>query len=140
MLFEVKKVDEEFHGEFLQDFLPDRIIDIHTHVWLDEHRSGRNDRRRIATWPDRVAKDDSIADLLETYRLMFPGKKVTPLIFPSVLSPADAMDKQNDCVRACAEKHHVPALIWSVPEWSRTDNARREGRRPQPTSVSDQRQ
>lgn len=121
MLFEVRKVDEETYNERLRDFIPDTIIDIHTHVWLDEHRSGKSDDRRLATWPDRVAKDNPLEDLLETYRLMFPGKRVTPLVFPSVLSAADSLHGQNEYARTCAEKHGVPALIWSVPEWSMSE-------------------
>ncbi len=125
MLFEVKEIDKRVYNDQLRDFLPDTIIDIHTHVWLDQHRSGRNDRRRIATWPDRVAKHNPIHELLETYRLMFPGKRVTPLIFPSVLSPKDDIERQNEYVRACAERHHVPALIWSVPQWSASELEKR---------------
>ena len=36
---------------------------------------------RAVTWPQRVALDNSIEDLQETYRLMFPDKSVLPLIF-----------------------------------------------------------
>ena len=118
MLFEVRDVDREIYGGQLRAFLPDTIIDVHTHLWLAEHRSGSGDNRRVATWPDRVARDSPIDELLETYRLMFPGKEVTPLIFPAVVSPADALDEQNEYVRASAEKHRLPALIWSVPGWS----------------------
>ena len=32
-LFEVKEVDRTFYRDKLQNFLPERIIDVHTHVW-----------------------------------------------------------------------------------------------------------
>jgi hypothetical protein len=32
-LFEVKKVDANFYEAYLRDFLPDRIVDCHSHVW-----------------------------------------------------------------------------------------------------------
>jgi len=37
-LFDVKDVDRRFYREKLQSFLPDRIIDVHTHVWLKNFR------------------------------------------------------------------------------------------------------
>ena len=34
-LFEVKDYDKKVYEEELKDFLPDKILDVHTHVWLD---------------------------------------------------------------------------------------------------------
>ena len=34
-LFEVTDLDKKIYEEELKDFLPDRIFDVHTHVWLD---------------------------------------------------------------------------------------------------------
>ncbi len=117
-LFEVTDLDRAFYAERIRDFLPDRIIDIHTHVWLAEHRSAVEDDRRVTRWPDVVAKHCSIEDLLETYRLMFPDKHVTPLIFPSVLSGNDDLTAQNRYASDCSRDHGVPALIWSIPTWT----------------------
>ena len=118
MLFQVTDTDRQVYAEQIEGFLPDKIIDIHTHVWLAEHRAGQNDDRRLATWPDRVARAGPIEELLGTYRLMFPGKQVTPLIFPTATSPRDDLDAQNAYVQHCADEHQVPALIWSLPSWS----------------------
>jgi len=61
--------------------LVEKTIDIHTHIWLDEFRDGiKNDAVRSAKWPSVVARDNSIEDLVDTYRLMFPGKHVTPMV------------------------------------------------------------
>ncbi len=63
-----------FYETRLRDFLPDRLIDIHTHVWLESIRGDRMDRDdRTVTWPARVAPENPIEDLLETYRLMLPS-------------------------------------------------------------------
>ena len=35
-LFEVKDLDKKIYVEELKDFLPDKILDVHTHVWLKE--------------------------------------------------------------------------------------------------------
>ena len=51
-LFEVKDVDRRFYREKLQDFLPGRIIDVHTHVWKAEHaRLGPDAFARVVSWP-----------------------------------------------------------------------------------------
>ena len=87
-LFTVTDYDKKVYEEELRDFLPDRMIDIHTHIWLESLRPKKvlpGEVRRTVTWPDLVARDNSIEDLMETYRLMFPGKDVTPLIFTRML-------------------------------------------------------
>jgi len=124
-LFEVKPDDRKVYEERIRDFLPERIIDVHTHVWLERFRSSYNDPRRIVTWPDRVAKDSPIEELLATYELMFPGKKLTPLIFGAVLSRRDDLDGNNQYIAESMRKHHVPGLIWSVPQWSGEELERR---------------
>ena len=115
-LFEVKAVDKEFYNN-IKDFLPPEMIDIHTHVWLDEFRNPKKSSLLgNVTWPSRVAKDNSITDLVATYRLMFPDKKVTPLIFGS-LEMEDDFDKANRYIRESAEKFNFPSLIFAKPDW-----------------------
>ena len=66
-LFEVKPIDREFYTQRLQSFLPTCIIDIHTHVWLNQFQSKQTpEQLRAVTWPHRVALDNSVEDLMET--------------------------------------------------------------------------
>jgi len=116
--FEVKAVDREVYEQQLQDFLPPRIIDVHTHVWLDRFKSQKGESLRAVTWPHRVARDNSIEDLMATYHLMFPGREVMPLIFGNALSFDDDIHGGNQYVSECAEKYRVPALIFADPRWS----------------------
>jgi predicted TIM-barrel fold metal-dependent hydrolase len=121
-LFEVKPVDLDFYRQRLQSFLPARLIDIHTHVWLDKFKSHQEEENlRAVTWPSRVARDNSIEDLMETYRLMFPDKKVLPLIFGHALSLGDDIDGGNEYVRECARRYRIPALIFADPRWSEVE-------------------
>ncbi len=118
-LFEVKLIDREFYQQFLKDFLPGSLIDIHTHVWLDRFKSRqREECIRSTTWPRRVALDNSIEDLTETYELLFPGKKVTPLIFGNTSAREDDIDGGNEYVNRCAAKSHFPSLIFADPRWN----------------------
>ncbi len=119
-LFEVKNIDREIYAKRLRDFLPDDIIDIHTHVW----RAGDfpppaqpTGESRTVTWPARVAKDNPIEDLIATYELLLPGKRVTPLIF-ATLPEGGNLDIQNAYVAECAHRKKVPALLFTDPAWS----------------------
>ena len=112
-LFEVKDVDRQFYEKYIKDFMPDNVIDIHTHVWLDRFKKQRTNARAV-TWPSLVALDDSIEDLLETYRIMFPDKKVTPLIFSS-LARGDDFEAGNKYVSESSAKYNVPAIYYSKP-------------------------
>ena len=113
-LFEVKKLDREIYRNELETFLPDRMIDVHTHVWLSHLRRRTKPIQRKVIWPSLVAKDNSLEDLQETYRLMFPGKDVTPLIFAS--TERETIQACNEYVREAAKKSGFPALYYARPE------------------------
>ncbi|MBU2494988.1 MAG: amidohydrolase family protein [Candidatus Omnitrophota bacterium] len=118
-LFEIKPIDREFYEKRLRAWLPDKIIDIHTHVWLARHQAAhRRKMTGVQIWPSRVAEESPIEELLETYRLLFPDKSVTPLIFGAALSRADDLNDGNRYVGECAAAHRLPALLWSAPDWS----------------------
>jgi predicted TIM-barrel fold metal-dependent hydrolase len=114
-LFEIKPVDRRFYEQRLRDFLPDRIIDMHTHVWLHRFILEKPADGRSVTWPARVAKDNAVEDLAETYKLMFPGKPVTPLMFGTIDADLNA---ENGYISECARKTGYPALIFSDPIWT----------------------
>jgi uncharacterized protein len=120
-LFTVKDVDRAVYRESLSDFLPPRMIDMHAHVWKDQH--AHHDAAafaRVVSWPSRVAKDNSVEDLVEGYRLLFPGKEVTPLMFSSIYE-GDDMDAMNAYVGDCAAARNFPALVYAHPTWTAKD-------------------
>ena len=124
-LFEIKSLDTMIYQEKLADFLPQNIIDIHTHVWLDRLKTRtEGDYSRVVSWPALGAKENPIEDHIETYRLMFPGKKVTPLIFSNV-KPSDNLDEMNGYISSSAAKHRYPGLIYSHPSWGGADLEKR---------------
>ena len=117
-LFEIKDVDRRTYEGTLRDFLPDRLIDAHTHVWRAEHRTlGPDAFARVVTWPARVAKDGPVEELMEGYRLLFPGKTVTPLMFSSVFDK-ESMPAMNRYVSECSARMKFPALIFAHPTWT----------------------
>ncbi|MCE5328260.1 MAG: amidohydrolase [Planctomycetaceae bacterium] len=122
-MIEIKEVDRKFYRERLSGFLPPKVIDIHAHVWPAQHAQG-DTTGRTASWPMRVAAVCPVEELLEMYRLMFPDKQVTPLIFgnPLVQGGVDAM---NGYVAASAAANRLPALLLTRPEWSADDVERK---------------
>ena len=116
-LFEIRDVDRRFYREKLESFLPDRIIDVHTHVWLKDFRKAAPTGRAV-TWPLRVAEQGPVEELIETYRLLFPGKSVRPQMFSFIESIEDDFDAANAFVSRAAREHGFPALVFASPQWS----------------------
>ena len=115
-LFEVTDYDKKIWEEELKDFLPDKIIDIHTHVHLKENFDPLPEGVKAPPkkWTALVAEDNSIEDLQETYRLMFPGKNVKALMFIN----AKGLIKNNEYVAKVSKKSGWPGLYYSHPEQS----------------------
>lgn len=115
-LFEVTDYDKKIWEEELKDFLPEKIIDIHAHVHLKENFDPlpQGVKAPPKKWTALVAEDNSIEDLQETYRLMFPGKDVKALMFMN----AKGLKKNNEYVAKVSKQTGWPALYYSHPEQS----------------------
>lgn len=117
-LLNIKPYDTEFYNERLRDFLPDTFIDCHTHIWLDEQNHFCEDTAaRSCAWPTMVARDNSVQDLCETNRLLFPGKTVRSVLYGQPMVTID-LKRNNDYVAACAEALGTGALYISHPSQS----------------------
>ncbi len=117
-LFTITPVDREFYESRVRDFLPERLVDIHTHVWREDLRGPESKKdSRTVSWPALVAGENPIEDLLETYNLLLPGKEVTPLIFATLPRGPDDLTPMNEYVAECGRKHQVPTLVFSNPAW-----------------------
>ena len=115
-LFEVTAYDKKVYEEELKDSLPDKMLDVHTHVWLDQYRDDKtaaDETDRAVLWPTLVANDNSIEDLQETYRLMFPGKDVKALMF---ITGKTGREKNNAYLSQVSKDTGWPALFYSEPE------------------------
>lgn len=117
-LLEINQVDIVFYRDYLEDFLPDKIVDIHTHVYFKNHLvQNKKADKRLADWPKRVATENPVEDLFETYHLMFPGKTVIPLMFPYPMDLKD-IKAANKYILDCIEEEKTYGLILAQPEWS----------------------
>lgn len=106
-------------NETILSRLPDKIIDIHTHIWLSRFKAeNQAGPLRTVTWPSRVAAQNPVEDLNAAYAMMFPGKKVIPVMFSNVADRADDFDAANGYVAECAQRFNYPCLLFTRPDWS----------------------
>ena len=116
-LFEVTEYDKKVWEEELRDFLPQKILDVHTHVYKREFfdQNVQKGKRGLVTWTSTVAKENPIEDLEETYKLMFPGKDVKALMF---ISGKTGNKENNAYLSEAAKRYGWPALYYSHPTQS----------------------
>ena len=114
-LLNITSYDQEFYNMYLKDFLPDNFIDCHNHIWLARHVQTNANASRCAAWPEMVAKDNSIEDLIQTNLELFPGKTVTPVLY-SYVNVSVNTKESNQYVQECSKKYNFPALYLSRPE------------------------
>ncbi|MFP4384233.1 MAG: amidohydrolase family protein [Spirochaetia bacterium] len=125
MLFEINNHDKRIYESEIEPYLPDRIIDIHTHLWLDKYKKHEEGEfNRVVSWPSRVAKENSVEDLNETYRLLFPGKKVSALCFSSIKT-GDDFEALNSYVSEAVSGTGHEGLLFTPPWWSAEEMERR---------------
>jgi predicted TIM-barrel fold metal-dependent hydrolase len=123
-VIELREHDREIYESELRGFLPEELIDIHTHVWLARHVHRAAGPSRVVSWPDRVASQNPIEDHLECYRLLFPGKRVTPCVFAGLIDEVSE-PAQNAYIQESARRHNLPALLFALPQWSGEELERR---------------
>ena len=108
--FKLTDYDKKVYEEELVEFLPDKIVDAHTHIFLPEHKKPR-DNAKTGTknkWVSLVYDECGIDDIKQTYLDLFPGKKTIPVIFGT---PSGIVEKSNEYISECAKKTGYPALF-----------------------------
>ncbi len=121
-LFAVTSYDREVYEKEIREFLPERLWDVHVHLWRREHLVPPTGSTRTVDWPSRVAEENTAEQLEETYRLLFPSKTIRPFVFGSIRSDLETM---NRYVSAVARQRQWPALIFSDPRWTAREFERR---------------
>lgn len=117
-LFEVTEFDRKIYENELRDYLPDEMIDIHTHVWRGKVVLTPDYDKRQVVWPILVAAENTYEDIREAYRLFFPGKRVTPLIFASKVKNIGLVKERNDYIAEAMKALSCPGLYYCHPKQS----------------------
>ncbi len=118
----VTDYDRKVWEEELKDFLPDKIIDCHVHIYKEEMQKWEDeDRKGCVMWPHIVAPDLQIEDMWQSFSQMFPDKKVSAVIMGM---PTCKLDEVNEYALECSKKDNVPALFCT--NWDTTKEEIRE--------------
>lgn len=112
------RVDLPFYRQYLEDFLPDHIIDVHSHVGR-MHHVDRSAAKR-AFWADRICAAMTFESLLRIYSKLFPGKEVRPVSF-AFPRPNVYLDEANAYVGHTAQKLGAWSLLVTRPSWSEAE-------------------
>ena len=79
------KYDSKVYAEQLADFLPDKIVDAHIHLWEPKAKEGYARSSNLVTWTELVAPDCTYEDLMASYDTMFPDKRVYPVLMTTFI-------------------------------------------------------
>lgn len=111
----VTDYDREVYENQLRDFLPDRFIDVHVHLWKKEFMPAQAEERGCVRWPAMVAPDCTYEDCMQSFAQFFPGKKVLPVL---IGKPSSILSMSNAYTREIHQKTKLPALYmtaWNTP-------------------------
>lgn len=118
----VTDYDKKVWEEELRDFLPEKIIDCHVHIYREEmQRWSEEERKNCVMWPHIVAPDLQPDDMWQSYSQMFPGKKVGAVIMGM---PTCRLDDVNEYALECSKKDGLPALYCT--NWDTTKDEIRD--------------
>ena len=111
----LERVDLPFYQRYLDGFLPERIIDVHTHAG----RMAQVDRAIAppAFWADRICAAMPMESLATIHATIFPGKQVRAVSFAfprrNVL-----LDEANAYIGRMAREQGGWGLLVTKPSWS----------------------
>ena len=76
--YKMSDYDKKVYAEQLADFLPDKMIDAHAHIWKKEFDPATTEEQKACvSWTRMVAEDCSIEDAEE---MLDAGKRIADLI------------------------------------------------------------
>ena len=105
--------DRKVYREKLAAFLPDTLVDAHVHLWTPLCREGFAHPDSLVSWPDLVAADCTYEDLMASYGVMVPEKKVLPVL---MTTPTCDLARGNGYIGGLVQKTGLPAFYCVRPE------------------------
>ena len=101
--YQMNEYDKWVYETQLKDFLPDKIIDIHNHVYKAEFKKQPAPGAK-RSWVSYLMETCELEDLLQTYKDMFPGKITKPAIMGA---PAADHKINNQYIEDMGKKHDL---------------------------------
>ena len=116
-VWDYRDVDRAFWREHLADWLPEQIVDAHTHVTNPAHRLERmTEEMRRQYWVNEVSEPIDGATAERCIRTVFPARQVTCV---AMGSPSLAFDIEagNEYLRTESRQRGWHALALVRPQW-----------------------
>lgn len=104
--FEMTDYDRYVYDREMKNFLPDEMIDFHTHLGRIAF-DYEGEFKGCSTWTKRVYDEMTAEDLIGAYQQLFPDKCVTPLVFGDCVHN---IKQVNDYVYDMGRLYHLPTL------------------------------
>ena len=106
--------DRKVWEEELADFVPDRFIDCHVHIW--EPGTRKTSEKGCVKWTSLVASSQTYEDMMASYDHFFPGKKFTQVV---MCSPSCNLPVGNAYAEKMFKEHNLKAYYctnWDTDE------------------------
>ena len=80
--YKMSEYDHEVYQSKIADFVPEKIIDAHTHIFTkDCKKKVKLKHEGLVKWTSIVYDELSIEDFHETYKTMLPKTETIPIVF-----------------------------------------------------------
>ena len=84
-------VDKHVFQTELNDFLPDKILDCHIHMWTNDIKL--HHKPKAGGWVSLAVSELSAEDIIATHKEIYPGREVVPLVFGKTTCDIYEMNK-----------------------------------------------
>jgi len=118
-------VDRAFWAEHLEEWVPHKVFDAHTHVNEPEHLvEPMTEQKRRQYWVNEVSEPIAAVDAARCQQIVFPGREFSCLVFGYPTLEYDVEASNASLQAACVERGwHRLAVV--RPQWS-ADRVARE--------------
>lgn len=124
--YKMSDYDYEVYNEKIVDFVPEKIIDVHTHIYTKDCKKQNTKRHEgVVTWTSLVAEDCSIEDFTETYKTLLSKTETIPVVQGS---PTGNLKKTNEYTRDVQKRYGYKTMFctsYDTPceeiEWALTE-------------------
>lgn len=117
-VWQYSDVDRDFWESHLEDWVPQRIFDAHTHVNEPQFRiEEMTDQKRRQYWVNEIAEPIGADDAQRCFETVFPNREFSCLAFGHPSLDYD-IDQSNASLREECIRRGWYHLVVAKPEWS----------------------